>query len=444
MIKKIAVILSLFTLCTQMVLNTAIAMSDARGDGINDSTVSDNQQPVTPKQVVYVATQNLLGELKSDQEYFSNNPISLEALVEKTLLPVMDSESMSQLILTSHWKQASPEQKKQCVDSLENILVKTYSKVFSYYGGENVIVSDAELSSSGKKSIVRVTVELANLPDLDLDFKLRLKNQQWRIYDVRFQGSSVLKSLRSKYLTIADEQGLVAALKALDQKESHVDRPLRLAATSWTPYFAKGLPGDGVAAELVKEALRRAGYSTHVILVPWKRALSGAKDGMYDAIIATWVNETESENLLYSKPYHQRRIKLIAHRESNLLMTKLEDLKGLATKLMDKSAYSQSFLNGEFFAGVSVSSMMQNLKQVANRQQEAIVADEAFARYVMKGSAIESKLEILPENIAVKDIHLAVSKKNSRHQDIVIAFNVALDSMVKDGTYEKIISRHAL
>ena len=87
---------------------------------------------------------------------------------------------------------------------------------------------------------------------------------------------------------------------------------------------------------------------------------------------------------------------------------------------------------------------MQNLKQVANRQQEAIVADEAFARYVMKGSAIESKLEILPENIAVKDIHLAVSKKNSRHQDIVIAFNVALDSMVKDGTYEKIISRHAL
>ena len=56
---------------------------------------------------------------------------------------------------------------------------------------------------------------------------------------------------------------------------AQADEVLRIAADRWPPYADRQLPGNGVAVHLVQAALKRAGYASEYIEVPWPRVLHG-------------------------------------------------------------------------------------------------------------------------------------------------------------------------
>ena len=58
----------------------------------------------------------------------------------------------------------------------------------------------------------------------------------------------------------------------------------------------------------------------------------------------------------------------------------------------------------------------------------------------MKSSV--KKLEILPQALIKRGAHIAVSKANPDHAEIIVKFNKALESMKNDGTYDAIIKKH--
>ena len=52
------------------------------------------------------------------------------------------------------------------------------------------------------------------------------------------------------------------------------------------------------------------------------------------------------------------------------------------------------------------------------------------------------KLEFLPQAVSIRGVHIAVSKSNPKHAEIISKFNEALESIKKDGTYDAIIKKH--
>ena len=52
------------------------------------------------------------------------------------------------------------------------------------------------------------------------------------------------------------------------------------------------------------------------------------------------------------------------------------------------------------------------------------------------------KLEVLPQALNKRGVHIAVSKSNPAHAEIIARFNQALKSMKNDGTYDAIINKH--
>lgn len=398
----------------------------------------------SPKAVVERAALNLLSQINANKPLYKNDEGQLKALIRGTLLPVMDLRTITRLIAAHHWSSASKAQKDQFYFLISNVIVDSYATIFTYYDGQKVTFSPAKFNKSGQKAIVRSEVEMANFLSLDIDYKLRKVDQHWRIYDASFQGSSVLKGLRSKYLAIADRKGFggVLAEMAADSATSH--EPLQIAARHWLPADGQALSGGGVATALVSAALERAGYQAKIKLVPWKNALEGVKGGVYDAVISIGESEQELRKLNFSKSYHQTRLKLIARLDNQLLRGKVDDIKQLTFDRLVDLGDEGRYLNAELRDRVSSLSLLQSLKRVASKKLDFIVVDEEQARYAMKASEMDSSLTVLPQTVAYEDVHLAVSKENEHHNEIVIAFNVALDAMVADGSYQKIVDEYAV
>lgn len=77
---------------------------------------------------------------------------------------------------------------------------------------------------------------------------------------------------------------------------------LRLVANPWPPFNDQGLPGKGLASDLVEQALKRVGYSTSYVEVPWERAVLGLKRGDYDVLINAWYSAERTEYGYFSSP----------------------------------------------------------------------------------------------------------------------------------------------
>ncbi len=51
-------------------------------------------------------------------------------------------------------------------------------------------------------------------------------------------------------------------------------------------------------------------------------------------------------------------------------------------------------------------------------------------------------MKILPQTLIKRGVHIAVSKSNPAHAEIIAKFNQALKAMKRDGTYDAIINKH--
>ena len=60
---------------------------------------------------------------------------------------------------------------------------------------------------------------------------------------------------------------------------------VRATTVSWAPYYADELRNQGVITALARKAFARRGHELTVRFLPWRRALSKARAGEYDAVL---------------------------------------------------------------------------------------------------------------------------------------------------------------
>ncbi len=90
------------------------------------------------------------------------------------------------------------------------------------------------------------------------------------------------------------------------------EQALRLVADPWPPFNDKSLLNNGVASDLVVNALARAGYATIYAQVPWERAVRGLQQDTYDVLINAWHTEERTAFGYFSQPYLINRVRFFA------------------------------------------------------------------------------------------------------------------------------------
>ncbi len=146
-----------------------------------------------------------------------NDSTSLEAR-EATFRDLLsngfDVPFIGRFVLGRHWRTASDEQRDDYLGLFTEFLLKTYSRRLGGYAGEAFTVVGAR--SSGKKDvIVRTRIDRPSGPDIKADWRVRVRNEQYKIIDVAVEGVSMAVTQRSEFASVVRTHGMDGLLQAL-------------------------------------------------------------------------------------------------------------------------------------------------------------------------------------------------------------------------------------
>lgn len=219
---------------------------------------------------------------------------------------------------------------------------------------------------------------------------------------------------------------------------------LQVTGSLWSPYVDGDLPNGGLAADLVRTALTRAGYEVNANVEPWSRAYEGAAVGVYDVVPAIWQTEERGEDLIFSNPYLLNDIIFMSRQGVLVEYGTLSDLSGYRIGVVRDYAYDEAFDSDPSLQRVVNGHLIQNLLLLRQDRLDMVVGD--------KWALLHEISQYMPEDIgyfraldrplARRALRLGVSRMNPDAAEIVAKFDAAIAAMREDGTYDEIVRRH--
>lgn len=219
---------------------------------------------------------------------------------------------------------------------------------------------------------------------------------------------------------------------------------LRVTGSLWSPYLDDELPNGGLAADLVRTALTRAGYEVEGSAEPWTRAYEGAAIGVYDVVAAIWQNEARGEDLIFSNPYLLNDIIFFSRQGVLGNYRTLNDLGGYRIGVVKGYAYDEAFDTHPDLYRIANNHLIQNLLLLRQGRLDVVVGDKWSILHQISVFMPDDigYFVALPKPLARRAVRLGVSRQNPRAQEIVAAFDKAIAEMQADGTYDEIVQRH--
>ena len=130
---------------------------------------------------------------------------------------VFDFEEMSKRALGRHWRERSPEEKKEFVDLFSYILQDSYIGKIDAYTGEEVVYvgekQDSPYATVQTKIITKTGTEII------IDYRLLDEQGKWRVYDVIIEGVSLVNNYRTQFNNILIRSSYEKLVEKLKQKK---------------------------------------------------------------------------------------------------------------------------------------------------------------------------------------------------------------------------------
>jgi phospholipid transport system substrate-binding protein len=171
-----------------------------------------------PSQLIESSANILLSGIDKRRAEFRKDPTGLYQLVEQTLLPHFDTPYAAQLVLGTHWRTASAEQRKRFVDAFYQSLLYTYGDAMVDFTGDRMKVFPSKVGADVSKATVRTEIKRSNGTKVAVNYSLRKVGGAWKAWDVVIDGISYVKSYREDYGAEVQAKGLDAVIARLEAK----------------------------------------------------------------------------------------------------------------------------------------------------------------------------------------------------------------------------------
>ena len=158
--------------------------------------------------------------LKDDHELLKQEPERVYKIVDDYILPHLDDVTMAKLALGKNWKNATKEQKLAFVDEFRNLLVRTYSKSLIEFKDQQINYFPVKLAADEVKTSVKAEVIQPGGPSIPMAYRMRIKNNAWKVYDIKIDGVSLVTSYRGTFTQEIRKSGIDGLLKYLRDKNS--------------------------------------------------------------------------------------------------------------------------------------------------------------------------------------------------------------------------------
>ena len=171
-----------------------------------------------PEELIRDTTEKLLQEFTANRTTYEANHDSLYEMVNRIAVPHFDFDRMTRNVLGRHYDNATEEQRMQFTDAFRTLLVRTYSQALFQYSGEKINFAPTETYRDS--IIVREEIDVDQAVPVRLEYFLGQKNGEWKVYDVRIDGISLVTTYRKSYNVMISRKGLPVLIADLQKKNS--------------------------------------------------------------------------------------------------------------------------------------------------------------------------------------------------------------------------------
>lgn len=173
---------------------------------------------VAPDILIRNTVDDVIAIVKQDKDIQAGDQKKIIALVDAKVLPHFDFERMTQLAVGRPWRTATPEQKQALVTEFRNMLVRTYTKVFTVYVNQKIEVKPVKLAADATEATVLTTITKPGAQPVPVNYEMRKADSGWKAYDIFIEGISMVMSYRGTFATQIKENGIDGLIKTLSEK----------------------------------------------------------------------------------------------------------------------------------------------------------------------------------------------------------------------------------
>jgi phospholipid transport system substrate-binding protein len=175
---------------------------------------------VAPDALIRNTVDEVIGIIKQDKDIQAGDPKKINALVDAKVLPHFDFTRMTQLAVGKYWRTATPEQKQALAGEFRDMLVRTYTKVFTVYRDQSVEMKPFRMAPDDTEVTVKTVIIKPGSQPIPVDYEMKIAADGWKVFDISIEGVSMVMSYRGTFASEIQESGIDGLIKTLSEKNA--------------------------------------------------------------------------------------------------------------------------------------------------------------------------------------------------------------------------------
>jgi len=161
-----------------------------------------------PQELVRSTIDKTTKVLRDDQDKIKADPNHLLVVVDAIVAPHFDFERMSSWVLGKYWRKAKADEKVRFSKEFRTLLVRTYAKALNDNYDKQIDMLSTRKKKGGKQVIVRTEIQQSAGFPIPINYKMHVKDDAWKIFDVSVDGISLVANYRTSFAREIRKDGL--------------------------------------------------------------------------------------------------------------------------------------------------------------------------------------------------------------------------------------------
>lgn len=170
-----------------------------------------------PRDVVQEVIDGGIAILEKDDLSHEQKRAELQVMVER----YFDFETLSALVLARKWRGLSAEEKKTFIAEFKTHLTLTYGKNVADYNDEKVLITGDKEEARGDWT-VRTKILRKEAPEILVNYRLRQRDDSWRMIDVVVEGVSLVSNWRAQFREVLGNGSVDQLIEMLRSKNAEL------------------------------------------------------------------------------------------------------------------------------------------------------------------------------------------------------------------------------
>lgn len=141
-----------------------------------------------------------------------------ESKIQSIVDEIFDYTELARRTLAVHWNSFTPDQREEFIDLFGKLLRRIYmDRILTHTHEKVVFGKEVRLSENRVEVESQIVMASRSIP---IGYRMILRQDQWRVYDVVIEGVSLVQNYRSQFRGILARESPEVLLKMLRERAS--------------------------------------------------------------------------------------------------------------------------------------------------------------------------------------------------------------------------------